>query len=100
MSHLPLPARPRPPPAQAPAGKRYFPHTSLADLVGAYPLKPGLSEPEEGRERCAREALLDLLLGVLDVDPRTRWVGGCGRVVGSDVGLGCRMAAVLSLSTL
>lgn len=35
------------------------------------------------RERRAREAFIDLLLGVLDVDPRTRWTprqvrgGGC-----------------------
>jgi len=36
-------------------------------------LKNGLSEVEEAAERKQREALLDLLLGVLDLDPRSRW---------------------------
>lgn len=61
---------------QAPAGKRYFRAARLADILCHYPLKPGLSEEEEAGERRAREALLDLLLGVLDPDPRTRWGGG------------------------
>jgi hypothetical protein len=66
------PPCPPPPPPQAPAGKRYFRAARLADILCHYPLKPGLSEEEEAGERRAREALLDLLLGVLDPDPRTR----------------------------
>ena len=27
----------------APTGKQYFQHTSLADIIGAYPLRSGLS---------------------------------------------------------
>lgn len=58
---------------QAPAGKRYFSHTRLADIVGHYPSKQGATDAEEALERRQREALLDLLIGVLDLDPKTRW---------------------------
>lgn len=58
---------------QAPAGKRYFSHTRLADIVGHYPFKQGATDAEESQERKQREALLDLLIGVLDLDPKTRW---------------------------
>lgn len=32
--------------AKSPAGKRYFKHTRLADIVGAYPLRDGMSDAE------------------------------------------------------
>jgi len=48
--------------AKAPAGKRYFHHTRLPEIIGAYPLKPAA---DEGRERERRQAFLDFLLGVL-----------------------------------
>jgi hypothetical protein len=38
-----------------------------------YPLRGGLSDEDVALQRVQREALLDLLLGVLDLDPRTRW---------------------------
>jgi hypothetical protein len=57
---------------RAPAGKRYFSSTQLADILGHYPMKNGLTEVEEEAERKQREALLDLLLGVLDLDPMSR----------------------------
>ena len=31
---------------KSPAGKRYFKHTRLADIVGAYPLRDGMSDSE------------------------------------------------------
>lgn len=61
---------------EAPAGKRYFSHARLPDIVGHYPLKGGMSDADEACERRLREGFLDLLLGVLDLDPKTRWVGG------------------------
>jgi hypothetical protein len=70
-SHARPPARP--PPPQAPQGKRYFSSPGLADIISTYPLRPGLSDEGVARERAGREALLDLLLGVLDMDPTTRW---------------------------
>ena len=60
-------------PPQAPQGKRYFSSPGLADIISTYPLRPGLSDEGVARERAGREALLDLLLGVLDMDPTTRW---------------------------
>ncbi len=30
--------------AKSPAGKRYFKHTRLSDIIGAYPLRDGLSD--------------------------------------------------------
>ncbi|KAK9828210.1 hypothetical protein WJX74_003592 [Apatococcus lobatus] len=58
---------------QAPAGKRYFHHTKLPDIIGAYPYKTGLAESDARREKRLREAFLDFLLGVLDLNPVTRW---------------------------
>lgn len=57
----------------APVGKNYFQHTALADIVGAYPMRSGLSEEAAARERAQREAFVDFLLGVLDLNPATRW---------------------------
>ena len=47
------------------AGKRYFQHTKLADIIGAYPMRPGLSDSQMAREQEEREAFLDFLMGVL-----------------------------------
>eukprot|EP00798_Chlamydomonas_sp_ICE-L_P017977 gene17977-24383_t len=110
---------------KAAAGKRYFQHTSLPDIINAYPMKsslgsalklgdlefslnisqsldeagevvihlvpqssgsiaffiyhpfPGTEDSPRGpplsRERKHREAFIDFLVGVLDMDPRTRW---------------------------
>ncbi|KAK9828495.1 hypothetical protein WJX72_000356 [[Myrmecia] bisecta] len=58
---------------KAPAGKRYFQHTKLADIIGAYPMKAGMSDVHLAQEQRLREAFLDFLLGVLDLDPATRW---------------------------
>ena len=41
--------------AKSPAGKRYFKHTRLADIVGAYPLRDGMSDAEvRARWPCSR----------------------------------------------
>ena len=58
---------------KAPAGKRYFQHTKLADIIGAYPVPSGLDDQQALEERQQREVLLDFLLGVLDLDPDSRW---------------------------
>ncbi len=124
---------------KAPVGKRYFHHTKLADIIAAYPMRPGMQvrawgglgeagrgarhaggecreewrmltgrgeggtqcsvsagsgraarrltarealvcsctrppqDEEIQQERLFREAFIDFLLGVLDLDPRTRW---------------------------
>ncbi len=47
---------------KAPAGKRYFHHTRLPEIIGAYPIK---ANADEARERERRQAFLDFLLGVL-----------------------------------
>lgn len=57
----------------APAGKQYFQHSALADIISAYPFRSGLSDEDVGRERRLRECFTDFLLGVLDVNPSTRW---------------------------
>lgn len=56
-----------------PSGKRYFTHRRLADIIGAYPLRQGLSEEDAKNENDLRLSFTDFLLGVLDVDPHTRW---------------------------
>ena len=58
---------------KAPAGKRYFQHTKLADIIGAYPVPSGLDDQQALAERQQREVLLDFLLGILDLDPDSRW---------------------------
>lgn len=57
---------------KAPAGKRYFQHTKLADIVGAYPMTSGLDDQAALQERQQRESFLDFLLGILDLDPTCR----------------------------
>lgn len=60
----------------APTGKNYFSHTSLADIIGAYPLRGGgggLSDEALAAEKAGREAFVDFLLGVLDLNASTRW---------------------------
>ena len=47
------------------AGKRYFQHTKLADIIDAYPYKNGLSDLQQLEQRKAREAFLDFLWGIL-----------------------------------
>ena len=58
---------------KAPRGKQYFQHKALADIISAYPFRSGPSEAELLRERANREIFTDFLLGLLDVDPYTRW---------------------------
>lgn len=50
---------------KAPAGKRYFQHTRLHDIIGLYPFRSGLADAQLADEKNAREAFLDFLLGVL-----------------------------------
>ena len=47
------------------AGKRYFQHTKLGDIIDAYPYKSGLTDAEQAEQRNAREAFLDFLWGIL-----------------------------------
>lgn len=54
-------------------GKRYFQHTKLADIVGAYPMTSGLDDQAALEERQQRESFLDFLLGILDLDPSCRY---------------------------
>ena len=58
---------------KAPRGKQYFQHKALADIISAYPFRSGLGDIELSRERKSREVFTDFLLGLLDVDPLTRW---------------------------
>mmetsp|Transcript_18996 Transcript_18996/g.57387 ORF Transcript_18996/g.57387 Transcript_18996/m.57387 type:complete len:1080 (-) Transcript_18996:272-3511(-) len=58
---------------KAPAGKRYFKHRHLPDIINEYPFRSDLSESEIEGEKSLREALVDFLLGVLDLNPDTRW---------------------------
>lgn len=58
---------------KAPRGKQYFQHKALADIINAYPFRSGLREEDQLRERTNREAFTDFLIGLLDVDPLTRW---------------------------
>ena len=50
---------------KAPAGKRYFQHTQLHDIIGSYPFRSGLADAQLAEEKNSREAFLDFLLGVL-----------------------------------
>ncbi|KAL6773771.1 YAK1 [Auxenochlorella protothecoides x Auxenochlorella symbiontica] len=59
--------------APAPVGKTYFKAGGLAEIVGSYPLAPGVGEAEAVRESVSRAAFLDLLRGVLEPDPARRW---------------------------
>ncbi|CAG9460247.1 unnamed protein product [Pedinophyceae sp. YPF-701] len=56
-----------------PAGKRYFKHRYLKDIIASYPYKSSLTQEEVARERQQREAFHDLLLGLLQLDPAKRW---------------------------
>ncbi|GMH40135.1 hypothetical protein BSKO_08039 [Bryopsis sp. KO-2023] len=56
-----------------PSGKRYFKHLKLADIIGAYPDRPGISDEDSIKEKELRLSFTDFLLGVLDVDPHSRW---------------------------
>ena len=47
------------------AGKRYFQHTKLADIIEAYPYKSGLTDAEQLDQRKARDAFFDFLWGIL-----------------------------------
>ena len=47
------------------AGKRYFQHTQLCDIIHAYPYKSGLSDGEQQEQRRARDAFFDFLAGIL-----------------------------------
>lgn len=59
--------------AKVATGKRYFKYTALQDIIGRCSYRQGLSEAELARERQQRAAFLDFLLGVLQLDPSTRW---------------------------
>lgn len=58
---------------KASRGKQYFTHKALSDIINAYPFKNGLTSEDLLREKGNREAFTDFLLGVMDVDPLTRW---------------------------
>lgn len=65
---------------KASSGKRYFPHTSLDDIILKYPGSSATgggaatSPPVLGEaELTMRQCFVDFLRGVLDLDPRTRW---------------------------
>ena len=58
---------------KAPKGKQYFDHNSLADIINAYPMKSGLSDAAIASERENRESFTDFLLGLLDLNPNSRW---------------------------
>ena len=62
---------------KAPAGKRYFHHTRLPEIIGAYPIK---ASADEGRERERRQAFLDFLLGVLVRSCKSRKCHGMANV--------------------
>eukprot|EP00798_Chlamydomonas_sp_ICE-L_P024982 gene24982-10644_t len=58
---------------KAAVGKRYFSHSCLADIVSAYPMKSSIGDAEMAQEHMQRQVFIDFLLGVLEMDPRTRW---------------------------
>ena len=59
---------------KAPAGKRYFQHTQLHDIVGSYPFRAGLADAQLAEEKNSREAFLDFLLGVLVGHAEASWL--------------------------
>jgi len=54
-------------------GKRYFKHTLLNDVVHGARMSSSASEEAQMKERADRASLLDLLHGLLELDPKTRW---------------------------
>lgn len=43
-------------------------HSALGDIIGAYPLRAGLSDEEVARERLLRQCFTDFLLGKCTLD--------------------------------
>lgn len=80
---------------KAPAGKRYFQHTRLHDIIGSYPFRSGLADAQLADEKNSREAFLDFLLGVL--------VGCClfadcrGLICSKDSGVSMLLSCIDSL---
>lgn len=54
-------------------GKCYFTKTRLADIIAAYPYRCGNDPVAVERERGRREAFLNFLGGLLELDPHLRW---------------------------
>eukprot|EP01087_Luapelamoeba_hula_P010710 TRINITY_DN2843_c0_g1_i1.p1 TRINITY_DN2843_c0_g1~~TRINITY_DN2843_c0_g1_i1.p1 ORF type:complete len:1205 (+),score=187.13 TRINITY_DN2843_c0_g1_i1:310-3924(+) len=53
--------------------KRYFPYTSLGDIISSYRYKKDLSPEALEKEKRVRIALTDFLGGLLRLDPADRW---------------------------
>ncbi|KAL1918652.1 uncharacterized protein VTP21DRAFT_2674 [Calcarisporiella thermophila] len=53
--------------------KRYFSATKLHDIIISYPYRKGLSQREVQKEMQNRQAFIDFLEGLLNLDPIQRW---------------------------
>eukprot|EP00166_Cyanidium_caldarium_P004958 ctg_561.g212 len=67
-SPLGAPGNAAPPPATA--WKRYFRYITLEDIIMHYPMRTG---SDKRREMAQRRALVSLIRGMLQWDPRQRW---------------------------
>jgi dual specificity protein kinase YAK1 len=55
------------------AGKRYFKHTTLDDIIIHYSIMRGTTEEERKKETLTRIAFVDFLRGLMEFDPVRRW---------------------------
>ena len=53
--------------------KKYFNGENLEEIIHLYPYRKSLSKKDKAKERESREALVDLLRGLLQMDPKKRW---------------------------
>lgn len=59
--------------AKPAAGKRYFKHTRLEDVITSYSLRKGTTYEEQAKEQEARRVFSHFLRGLVDFDPLRRW---------------------------
>lgn len=55
------------------AGKRYFKHTTLDDIIIHYSIMRGTTDEERKKETLTRIVFVDFLRGLMEFDPVKRW---------------------------
>ncbi|KAK1272452.1 Serine/threonine-protein kinase AFC3 [Acorus gramineus] len=54
-------------------GKRYFNYVKYDEIIANYPYRKNLDEEHISKEKLTRLALIDLLRGLFEFDPKKRW---------------------------
>ncbi|KAK1305846.1 Serine/threonine-protein kinase AFC1 [Acorus calamus] len=58
---------------KAEIGRNYFKYNKFDDIIMKYPYRRNLNEEDIYKETLIRSALIDLLRGLLEFDPKKRW---------------------------